>query len=190
MTNTTPPEFTKWSGVLWKYISGFPVAYCIEHKHRLDIKDKYGQELAQDTAVSTPHQYLLCPVDNALFKLNGDNFWTMRRRFTAILESNQLKGATYRDLDNIYTPVLKIEPKPKDKRYSIQVEIDDTPQGKKLVIYAMDRENPSEKTQVFIDPQNDKITFDSNDLHPNMIFSRVVAYFKDGKSVSLDKKSE
>lgn len=91
----------------------------------------------------------------------------------------------------MYTPILKVEPKPKDDRYSIQVEVDETPNGKKLVIYAMDRENPPGKTQIFIDPQFDKISFDGRgDLHPNMIFSKVVAYFKDGKKASLSQEDK
>jgi hypothetical protein len=183
------PEFTKWSGALWKFIQGVPVAYCIEHKHRLDIHDAYNRDLAQDSSIVTVgHQYLICPVNGASFPINGSDFYVMRRRFVAMLESELLKGATYRDLDNIYTPVLKVSPKPKDDRYSVQVEIDDTPNGKKMVIYAMDREDPSVKAQIFIDPQNDKITFDSNDLHPNMIFSKITAYFKDGKKASMEQK--
>lgn len=86
--------------------------------------------------------------------------------------------------------MLKVNPKPKDDRYSIQVEIDDTPNGKKMVIYAADRHDVTNKTQVFIDPQTDKISFDSNDLHPNMIFSKITAYFKDGKKAELSQDEQ
>jgi hypothetical protein len=110
----------------------------------------------------------------------------MRRRYTAFLESLDLKNASYRDLDNVFTPILKVAPQPKDTRYSIQVEIDETPAGKKLVIYAMDRQEAPDKTQIFIDPQTDKLSFDSSDLHPNMIFSKIVAEFKDGRSATLE----
>ena len=90
----------------------------------------------------------------------------------------------------MYTPILKTNPKPKDDKYSIQVEIDETPYGKKLVIYAADRRSIDEKAQIFIDPQADKLSFDSNDVHPSMIFSKVTAYFKDGKKATLEQKPE
>ena len=187
--NSKAPEFTKWSGVLWRLVLNSFVAYCPEHKHRLDIHDKYGRNLPQDTqGVIIPPVSLICPVDDTQFDINGGSFSTMKRRYSAMLESASLRGATYRDMDNIYTPVLKVSPKPKDDRYSIQVEVDNTPGGKKMVIYAMDRQNPEAKTQVFIDPQSDKISFDSNDLHPNMIFSKVVAHFKDGKSATMEQQ--
>ncbi len=181
------PMFDKWKDVLWRTKQRVPVAFCPEHKYRLDIVDSYHGNLAQSSHIpGNQHSHLICPVDNKQFPIDGDDFSTMRRRYQAAKESELLKDATYRDLDNVYTPVLKVSPKPKDDRYSVQVEIDDTPRGKKMVIYAMDRQNSNEKTQIFIDPQDDKITFDSkNDLHPNMIFSKIVAYFKEGKTVSM-----
>jgi hypothetical protein len=113
----------------------------------------------------------------------------MRQRFTNYEESLQLKNAKIYDLDNIYTPVLRVDPKPKDTRFSIQVEIDETPNGKKMVIYAADRNDVKNKTQIFIDPEHDKLSFDSNDLHPNAIFAKVEATFKDGNKSILDSHS-
>jgi len=110
----------------------------------------------------------------------------MARRFNNHQESISLKNARIYDLDNVYTPTLKVSPKPRDNRFSVQVEIDKTPKDKKIVIYAADREHKG-KAQIFIDSQADKISFDPNDIHPNMIFSKVEAYFKDGKTATLEE---
>lgn len=183
-------SFDKWKNVLWRTKQKVPVAFCPTHKTRLDIFDTYGDLLPQSTGRVTPHVHLVCPVDEESFSIEGDSFWTMRRRYESVKESEQYKDAKYRDLDDVYKPILRVDPKPKDNRYSVQVEIDDTPNGKKMVIYAMDRQNPSEKTQIFIDPQLDKLSFDAtNDLHPNMIFSKVVAYFKDDKTATLEQNA-
>ena len=183
------PEFAKWSGVLWKLSDGHFFAYCPKHKYRLDVISRYNSSYSQ-LVIGIIESHLLCAIDDEIFQISGSNIATMRRRFEAVIESDSLKSATYRDLDNIYTPVLKVNPKPKDDKYSIQVEIDDTPQGKKMVIYAADRSDLGNKAQIFIDPQTDKISFDSNDLHPNMIFSKVIAYFKDGKKAELSHEEE
>jgi hypothetical protein len=180
-------EFSKWSGVLWKFNISRHYAYCPTHKYRLDVINRSGFAYDQQTAVIMP-DHLLCAVDNEQFAINGGDMVTMRRRFNAVKESESLKNATYRDLDNVYTPILRVDPKPKDKRYSIQVEIDDTPQGKKMVIYAADRNQINDKTQIFIDPEADKLSFDPSDIHPNMIFSKVIAYFKDEKVAELTKE--
>lgn len=186
------PTLHNWNGLLWRIKDNtVALAHCPHHMGvELDILDNDRRPTSQNTL-----RYILgrtdfvCPMDNERFSLPGDYF-TLRRRVIAITRSDSYKNSRIVDLDNMYTPVLKVSPKPKDKRYSIQVEVDETPNGKKLVIYAMDRESPQGKAQIFIDPQFDKISFDGRgDLHPNMIFSKVVAYFKDGKKATLEQDS-
>lgn len=167
-----------------------PVAFCPKHTHRLDIVDRYRRFLSQDTRSGLGHLHLICPVDSQVFKIDGDSFLTMRRRYEASREADELKGATYRDLDNIYTPVLRVEPKPKDKDLSLQFEIDKTAEGKKIVIYAADKKDTSKKSHIFIDPQKESMTFDGKDLHPNSIFAKVEITYKSGKRTILEEKRE
>ncbi|MDO8336557.1 MAG: hypothetical protein Q7T74_07315 [Candidatus Saccharibacteria bacterium] len=181
-------KIDQYKGVYWRAGVKSPIALCPTHKIRLEIRTRmYG--LQQQETKFGGHDYLVCPEDSKNFKIFGDTFWDMQKRYQSTKEALALKTATIVDLDNVYTPKLKMSLSPKDDRYSVQVEIDETPTGKKLVIYAADRKNLSEKTQIFIDPQSDKITFDSKgDIHPNMIFSKVVAYFKDGKKATLEEE--
>jgi hypothetical protein len=180
-------DLHQWNGLIWSSANG-GTAYCPKHKGmELDMLSSYGSATNQHSNSAyqrNDRTVFICPVDDEHIT-KKEVISTLRRRYIAHQNSNVLKGARIIDLDNVYTPILKVEPKPKDKRYSIQVEIDETPQGKKLVIYAADRQEDG-KTQVFIDPQTDKLSFDSNDIHPSMIFSKVVAYFKDGKQASME----
>jgi hypothetical protein len=162
-------------------------AYCPTHRCKLDIIDSYGDLTGQDNAANAPEGGItfICPYDNERFSKDRD-IYTLRRRFEAIQESKELKSARIIDLDNIYTPVLRVDPKPKDDHFSVQVEIDKTPHGKKLVVYAADRNDIQNKTQIFIDPDHSKLTFDGNDAHPNTIFAKIEATFKDGKKARLE----
>ena len=63
-------KFDKWKDVLWIMDGNTPIAYCPNHKHRLEIFNKYSKTLSQDTSVGD-HVSLLCPVDNTYFKLDG-----------------------------------------------------------------------------------------------------------------------
>lgn len=187
------PTLHAWKGVLWRIKNDqTALAYCPEHQGiELDIVNEYGSPIGQGRFnVIFDNTSFICPLDSKAYMLEGDYF-TLQRRVIAIIDAENFKDAKIVDLDNIYTPILRVSPKPKDDRYSIQVEVDETQHGKKLVIYAMDRENSSEKTQIFIDPQLDKISFDGRgDLHPNMIFSKVTAYFKDDKKATLEENPE
>ena len=176
----------KWKGILWAPTTTDDVlALCPEHKVRLEIQTQYGRS-AQDAPSTVKHQYLVCPEDNVFFPMGGVQFWMFKRRYNSAKEAISLKNVRIFDLDNVYTPVLKKEPKPKDKDLSLQVEIDKVPGGKKIVIYAADRNEIDKKTQIFIDPQKESATFDGNDIHPNSIFAKVEITYKSGKKTTLE----
>jgi hypothetical protein len=177
-------KIVRFQKLLWQYNSdGQKVWYeplCPEHRIKLVNQEQYRSGFEYE-------ENLTCRMDGKTFHIPQGMYGTSEV-IVEIQNSHDIMHAKVYDLDNVYTPVLKVEPKPKDKRFSVQVEIDTTKEGKKLVIYAADRDNLAEKTQIFIDPQLDKITFDgTGDIHPNMIFSKVVAYFKDNKSATLEK---
>lgn len=98
-------EFAKWGKILWRVSDGAYVAYCPTHKYRLDIIDRNGFSNSQVLGASWMNAHFFCAAGNEDFKIQGDNFVTMKRRFASVIESDSLKTATYRDLDNIYTPL-------------------------------------------------------------------------------------
>lgn len=179
----------KWKDVLWvPTTNGDVLALCPEHKQRLEIQASTGR-LPQDSPLSIGHKWLVCPEDDKIFSMGGVAFWMFKRRYLSAKDALGLKNAKFYDLDNIYTPVLRVEPKPKDIDLSIQIEIDRTPDGKKVVIYAADRKDIAKKSHIFVDPQKEAVTFDGKDIHPNSIFAKVEITYKSGKKTVLkDKK--
>jgi hypothetical protein len=181
-------QLEKWKGIYWApTTNGDVLALCPDHRVSLEIQTKYGLT-TQDTTSTVPQLHLICPEDNKIFTMNGVQFWMFKRRYTSAKDATNLKSAKIYDLDNVYTPVLRTVPKKKDDDLSIQVEIDKTSDGKKLVIYAADRKDLSRKSHIFIDPQKESTTFDGKDLHPNAIFAKIEITYKSGKKTILDNR--
>jgi hypothetical protein len=109
----------------------------------------------------------------------------MKRHFLAAIEAADLQNADIVDIDGYQVPIVKAIPPSKDKQFWAEVRINDTKRGKQLVVYAGKR-GEEDKAQIFIDPENDKISFDQNNMHPNDIFVKVVADFDSGKKATLE----
>jgi hypothetical protein len=175
-----------WNELLWDAEGADAYAYCPEHRMKLEIMDNLGNLWSQDNPPTTVHLYLLCPTDEKRFPLPNNSFWVLQRRFDAALESASLKDAEIVDVDGYQVPIAKATPPAKDKEYWAEVRINDTKRGKQLVVYAGKR-GSSDKTQIFIDPENDKISFDQNNIHPNDVFTKVIAEFDSGKKTTMEQ---
>jgi len=46
------------------------------------------------------------------------------------------------------------------------------------------------KVQLFLDPQNDRLSFDQNNEHPVRIFAKVIAIFKNSKTEILSNNDD
>ena len=103
----------------------------------------------------------------------------MRRRYLATIESLDLKDAEIVSIDGYQIPIALAKPIAQDKTYWVEARINDTNRGKQLVVYA-GRRGDRDKAQIFIDTENDKISFDQNNIHPNDIFVRLSAEFASG----------
>jgi hypothetical protein len=177
-----------WKDLLWGVKAGRVYAYCPVHRIELDLRDKDGDIYAQH-AVNASSQYapylFVCPSDSAGFSVPGGLASTARRRFAAALESLSLRDAEIVDLDGYQVPIAKAKPDKKDDTFWVEARINETKRGKQVVIYAGER-GASDKSQIFIDSENEKITFDQNNIHPNDVFTKVVADFKSGKKATLE----
>jgi len=165
---------------------GGPYAYCPKHRMRLDIGDASGRPMSQDTAVISGHSWLMCPTDSEQFPVPNNSFHVLQRRFQAALESANLKDADIVDIDGYQVPIAKATPPTKDSEYWAEVRINNTKRGKQLVVYAGKR-GANDKTQIFVDPENDKISFDQNNMHPNEVFTKITAEFDSGKKTTMEQ---
>lgn len=68
----------------------------------------------------------------------------------------------------------------------IEAKLVESKIGKRIVIYAGDK-NRKNKTQVFIEPDIKRVSFDQKDHHPMDVFCKVEATFEEGIKASEEK---
>jgi hypothetical protein len=178
-----------WRDLLWDEGVQDPQAYCAEHRIKLDILDELGNLWGQDNPSSGDHLNLVCPTDGKQYPIPEGSYWTLQRQYLATLESLNMKDAEIVSIDGYQIPIVKSDTPVKDTEYWAQVRINDTKRGKQLVVYAGKR-GDADKTQIFIDTENDKITFDQNNMHPNDVFTKLIADFRSGNKTTMDSPGE
>lgn len=97
-----------------------------------------------------------------------------------IIESQKYKDAEIINLDGELVRVLREEQK--DLDYWVDVKISKNRKDEVQLMVLAGSKKEKNKTQLFLDPQNEKVSFDQNNNHPKEIFSKVVATFKDSKT--------
>jgi hypothetical protein len=171
---------------LWRRDLTSAYAHCPEHRVELEVSTDRGflsQHLQRIGLF--PSQFLFCPTDEKMFDFKGGDFAVLRRRFLAAVEALNLKDAKIVSIDGYQIPISKANPATDDPDYWAKVQINDTKQGKQLVVYA-GRRGDRDKVQMFLDLENDKISFDQNNIHPKDVFTRVVAEFRGGSKTTLE----
>ncbi len=97
-----------------------------------------------------------------------------------IIESQKYKDAEIINLDGELVRVLREEQK--DLDYWVDVKISKNRKDEVQLMVLAGSKKEKNKTQLFLDPQNEKASFDQNNNHPKEVFSKVVATFKDSKT--------
>ncbi len=106
--------------------------------------------------------------------------------FLKIKESFKFKNA---EIINIDGELIKIKNEHKtDDDYWVDVKISKNKKNEvQLMILAGSKKN-KDKTQLFLEPKNEKLTFDQNNDHPLQVFTKVVAKFKNSSSEIKENK--
>lgn len=181
-----------WKDQLWGIKGSEVITYCPEHRIELEVKTVWGtksqfyaKNLDDRRIVGT----LVCPTDEKEFDIVSGSLDSASRRFLSTLESIQLKDAEIVSIDGYQIPIVKTDTPSKDETYWVQARINDTKQGKQVVVYAGKR-GEKDKSQIFIDVENDKISFDQNNIHPNDIFFKLTGQFKSGRKATLEENTK
>ncbi len=97
-----------------------------------------------------------------------------------IVESQKYKDA---EIVNIDGELIKVQREQAvDSDYWADVKISKNKKGEvQLMVLAGSRKD-KDKAQLFIDPKNEKVSFDQNNNHPIEIFSKVTAIFRNSTS--------
>ncbi|MEW6617627.1 MAG: hypothetical protein AB1333_04405 [Patescibacteria group bacterium] len=102
-----------------------------------------------------------------------------------IIESQKYKDAEIINLDG---ELVRVQRKQiTDTDYWADVKISKNKKDEvQLMILAGSKSN-KDKTQLFLDPKNQRFAFDQNNDHPTKVFAKVVAKFKNSKFEISDK---
>ncbi len=97
-----------------------------------------------------------------------------------VLESYEYQDAEIVNIDGDLIRVFREEKN--DDNYWVDVKISKNKKNEvQLMVLAGNKEN-KDKTQLFFDPNIEKISFDQNNDHPSDVFVKVVGIFKNSKS--------
>jgi len=90
------------------------------------------------------------------------------------------------NIDNEATPIAESKVSSKDNRFFVVSRLMESKTGLRLVVYAGEK-GKKEKTQIFVEPEIKRLSFDQKDQHPTDVFTKLEAIFSDGTKVSQEK---
>lgn len=93
------------------------------------------------------------------------------------------------NLDDEAIPLADDKVKTKDGKFFVVANLNESKTGKRLVVYAGEK-GKQNKTQIFVEPEIKRLSFDQNDLHPTDVFTKLEATFSDGTKVSIRRGGE
>ena len=105
--------------------------------------------------------------------------------FLDIIDSLKYKDAEIINIDGELIRVQREEEK--DEDYWIDVKISKNKKGELQLMVLAGSKKSKDKTQLFLEPKNERLAFDQNNDHPRRIFTKVVGIFKNSKSEIYSK---
>lgn len=123
----------------------------------------------------------------------GPHFFELERKFSEQkkyvldrIDAIVFKNVKVLNLDDEALPIAKEKAQTKDGNFYLTSQIMESKRGKQVVIYAGEKGSPA-KSQIFISPDEKRLSFDHKDLHPSEVFLKIEATFDDGSKQSLKK---
>lgn len=106
-----------------------------------------------------------------------------------ILNSDQYKNSEIINLDGDSIRVSRQQID--DFDYWADVKISKNKKGQIQLMVLAGSKKENDKAQLFIEPKNEKLSFDQNNLHPKEVFVRVDAIFRDSNhSIKSNKQDD
>lgn len=104
----------------------------------------------------------------------------------------EVNASTYKtkkfiNLDDEAIPIAEDKATSKDKKFFVVSRLMESKVGLRLVVYA-GKKGEAQKTEIFVEPEIKRLSFDQKDLHPTDVFTKLEATFCDKIKASLEKK--
>lgn len=106
---------------------------------------------------------------------------------------NIIDSLKYKDAEivNIDGELIRVQREEKiDNDYWVDVKISKNKKDQLQLMVLAGSKKDKDKSQLFLDPQNERLSFDQNNDHPRKVFAKVIATFKNSKTeiISNNKK--
>lgn len=175
----------RWGGIDWHvfqtnedgYWRDWATAHCPNPKcHCSLVKSKESYSIGE-----YKYECVNCDFRITLNKSIDDK----RSDFLLVVDSFVFKDA---EVVNIDGDLIRVQREEKtDSDYWVDAKISKNKKGDVQLMVLAGSKKDKNKAQLFIDPKNEKLTFDQNNDHPNRIFAKVTATFRKSKSKITSK---
>jgi len=98
---------------------------------------------------------------------------------------NVLESLKYKDVEiiNIDGELIRVQQEEKrNDNYWVDVKISKNKKDELQLMILAGSKKSKDKVQLFLDPKNERLSFDQNNDHPRGIFAKVIAIFKNSKT--------
>jgi hypothetical protein len=167
----------RFEGLLWdtsKYKALCPAPNCF---CELDLQENSYNEYI--------YKCIKCEFKITLNRSIFEKAYDVRK----ILESDQYKNSEIINLDGDSIRVSRQQID--DFDYWADVKISKNKKGQIQLMVLAGSKKENDKAQLFIEPKNEKLSFDQNNLHPKEVFVRVDAIFRDSNhSIKSNKQDD
>lgn len=163
-----------------------PVPLCPQHNMRLKpkIKSEYDSRYRKTLALRlSESDELICKDDSKVFKIPR-KFDEEKEYVIDKVDAKVFSGMKVINLDDEVTPVAKEQLKGTD--YWVKAKVTESKSGTRLIVWAGNKSKKN-KTQLFVEPELKRLSFDQNDDHPTQVFSKVEAVFADKIKAKIEK---
>lgn len=166
-----------WKGLNWDieydiYGNIYPTALC--------PKQKCSCKLTRSKKQYAIREYEYCCVKCGFKITLNKSIEDKGNDFLNILESLKYKDAEIINIDGELIRVQREEKK--DNDYWIDAKISKNKKGELQLMILAGSKKIKNKVQLFLDPQNERLSFDQHNDHPKEIFAKVVGIFRNSKT--------
>lgn len=163
----TPADYGFWKNI--KYIP-----YCWQ-KHRLKMTSRNAREFYCDN----------CRKNYAMSFTGNDVIDFISKE----IESSYLDALDLIDIDGTLTPVKKIKEDNLDDGYYLVGQVSRSSRSTQVVLYA-GKKGEHDKCQIFITPEERRLSFDQHDISPQDLLSKITVEFRDGSISTIQSNKQ
>jgi hypothetical protein len=172
-------------GILWE-VSGYSnhiIPLCPKHRIELEEVDPFGH-IASSTYRGSC-RVLSCQACEETYTIPRQ-FNREVRYVSETVEAKKRKQIKALNLDEEAVPLAS--DKASNDDYFVKALLTKSNTGLRLVVYAGEK-GQADKTQIFVEPEIKRLSFDQNNLNPSEVFLKFEAEFADGIKHTVERKN-